>query len=145
MKSRELAKQQPGFYSIISILEPGLEVPTEVSQFSKAFLPLWFLDTEYAREGHIHPTIEHVESALTWSEGKENIVVACHAGISRSSAIAYLIQCKREHHPRLALKVLEPRRHHPNSLIVKHGSEILKEKAVLEEYYKWLTDAMPSW
>lgn len=143
--SCDLAREHPGRYNIVSILEPGIEVPMQVWDYAKECLPLHFHDIEYARDGYVHPTEEHVQKALDFASNKDELVVACHAGISRSSAIAYLIQCTKEHHPRLALKILKPFKHHPNSLIVKIGSELLKERAVLDEYYKWLREGVPAW
>lgn len=137
--SRELAQENPGRYNIISILEPDVpEAPEEIRNYSNNFLPLVFHDIEYVRDGYSEPKIEHVQEALSWAEGKDELVVACLAGISRSSAIAYLVQCTREYHPRLALKILTPLRHHPNSLIVKLGAEILKNSDIVDEYYRWL-------
>lgn len=136
-KSQELALSEPGKYNIISILEPNMEAPIEVSNCSKAYLPLNFHDIEYVLEGYVHPTEQHVQEALDWARNKDDLIVACRAGISRSSAIAYLIQCEREHHPRLATAILTLR-HHPNSLIVKLGSKLLKNPDILDEYYKWM-------
>jgi predicted protein tyrosine phosphatase len=143
-KSRELAANEPGKYNIISILEPDMEAPPEVSTHAKAYLPLNFHDIEYARQGYVHPTEQHVEDAIHWARGKDDLVVACRAGISRSSAIAYLIQCE-EHHPRLATAILTPLRHHPNSLIVKLGSKLLKNQDILDEYHRWMQESLPRW
>lgn len=143
--SRDIALANPGKHNIISILEPEMSVPAEIEQFSKSFLPLWFHDVEFVQAIYTTPPKEDVEKALAWSEGKDELVVACHAGISRSSAIAYLCQCKRVDHPRLALNILTPFRHHPNSLIVKIGAEILKDRVILDEYYKWMNTNGPKW
>jgi predicted protein tyrosine phosphatase len=74
---------------------------------------------------------------LKWAKGKNNIVVHCTAGISRSSAVAYLIACSRMH-PSEAIKILDPTRHSPNTLVLFHGIKILKDMAVFEHYKKWL-------
>ncbi len=77
---------------------------------------------------------------LKWAKGKNNIVVHCTAGISRSSAVAYLIACSRMH-PSKAIKILDPKQHSPNALVVFHGIKILKDMAVYEHYKKWLREA----
>jgi len=137
--SRELAEEHPGRFNIISILEPEiLEAPKEVREFSKSYIPLFFHDIEYKRHGYVEPKMEHVEKAIAFAEGKDDLIVACHAGISRSSAIAYLVQCTREEFPRQALRVLKPVKHYPNALIVKLGAELLKNDSILDEYYNWL-------
>ena len=74
---------------------------------------------------------------LKWAKGKDNIVVHCTAGISRSSAVAYLIACSRMH-PSKAIKILDPTLHSPNTLVIFHGIKILKDMAVFEHYKKWL-------
>lgn len=144
-KSRELTGYEPGKYNVVSILEPDMEAPPEVREHAKAYIKLNFHDIEYERQPYVHPTEEHVRAALDWARDKDDLVVACRAGISRSSAIAYLIQCEREHHPRLATAILVPLKHHPNSMIVKLGSKILKNDAILDEYYKWMQQSVPQW
>lgn len=144
-ESRRLCDYDPNKYNVVSILEPNMEAPKEVRDHAKEYIPLNFHDIEYERDGYVHPTREHIEAALDWAKDKDDLVVACRAGISRSSAIAYLIQCTREHHPRLATEILTPLRHHPNSMIVKLGAEILKDKAVLDEYHKWMQSNIPKW
>jgi len=139
--SRELVQEHPGRFNVVSILEPELlEAPKEIKEFAKDYLPLFFHDIEYKREGFVEPKYEHIEKALAWAEDKDELIVACQAGISRSSAVAYLIQCTREHHPRLALKILKPLKHHPNSLIVNLGADILKNDAIVDEYHNWLSE-----
>lgn len=136
--SKTLAHNNPGKYNIISIIEPDIKVPREVKEFAKDYLVLSFYDIEYAREdGFQGPTKEHVAKALSWAENKDDLVVACAAGISRSSAIAYLIQCTREPHPKLATGVWRSN-HYPNGLIVKLGAELLEDKRILDEYHNWL-------
>ena len=77
---------------------------------------------------------------LKWAKGKNNIVVHCTAGISRSSAIAYLIACSRMPASE-AIKILNPNIHSPNTLVVFHGIKILKDMTIYEHYKKWLRKA----
>jgi predicted protein tyrosine phosphatase len=110
----------------------------EVAKNAKSYLWLRFDDIEFSRTGYIAPDKQRIKEALDWAKDKESILVACLAGISRSSAIAYLIQCMREDHPKDALKILAKRIHHPNSLIVKLGAEILEDGRIIDEYRDWL-------
>ncbi|WP_366535685.1 hypothetical protein, partial [Streptococcus pneumoniae] len=83
------------------------------------------------------PTKEHVTKAINWCQDKENIMFACHMGISRSSAMAYVCACN-EFDPEDAIGVLKLGYHTPNQLIVKLGSEILENKKVWLTYLEWL-------
>ncbi|HCE46440.1 MAG TPA: hypothetical protein DET40_23090 [Lentisphaeria bacterium] len=95
-----------------------------------------FDDIKVPEEGWIVPELEHVRRILGWAEERENIAVHCTAGISRSSAIAYLIACQRSS-PKQAVKVLDPAKHAPNRLIIKLGMDVLGDEAVMLEYIKW--------
>lgn len=145
VESRKLVDYDPHKFNVISILEPNMEPPDEIKKFAKEYIPLNFHDIEYERTPYVHPTEDHVRAALDWGKDRDDLIVACQAGISRSSAIAYLIECGRVAHPRLATAILTPLRHHPNQLIVKLGSKILKNQTILDEYYKWMQASLPRW
>ncbi|MFA6292822.1 MAG: dual specificity protein phosphatase family protein [Victivallales bacterium] len=99
-----------------------------------------FDDIESPDPGFKVVTRPKVMRILKWAKDKDNVVVHCTAGISRSSAIAYLIACSRMH-PSEAIKILDPKRHSPNALVVFHGIKVLKDMAVYEHYKKWLRKA----
>ena len=80
---------------------------------------------------------EQVRRILEWSEGKNKIAVHCHMGISRSSAIAYLIACTRMP-VKKALEILDPSIHEPNRHIVYLGASILGRESVYRECMDWL-------
>jgi protein-tyrosine phosphatase len=69
------------------------------------------------------PTYLNVKNILDWTKDKcnENIIVHCTMGISRSSAIAYLINYQRLQIASHAIELLDPKRHAPNKLICRHG------------------------
>ena len=88
------------------------------------------------------PTHEHVRDMVAWGHGRENLLVHCHAGISRSTATAWGIAISngfneeeafhtlRANHPMTSHRswwkdkqgetVLYKRTFSPNELIVKH-------------------------
>jgi hypothetical protein len=82
------------------------------------------------------PTARNIKEALAWSEGKTELIVACHAGISRSSATAYVI-ASRVLGPKDALGILEQGHHWPNRLIVYLGSKLLKDDKIWDEFVNW--------
>lgn len=79
----------------------------------------------------------HVRRILEWSVGKRKIAVHCHMGISRSSAIAYLIACARMPEDK-ALGVLDFGIHFPNRHIVLLGAVLLGRESVYHKYMDWL-------
>lgn len=83
------------------------------------------------------PTYEHVAEMLDWGKTRNNILVHCHAGISRSTATAWGISIAHGHDPKEAIASLyeahpvtygfwddpmipEKRTFSPNRLIVNH-------------------------
>jgi predicted protein tyrosine phosphatase len=63
--------------------------------------------------------------------------VSCHAGVSRSSALAYVVRC-RDWSPGEAIRVLTPGWHRPNELVVRLGAELLRDPAVYATYAAWM-------
>lgn len=125
-------------YNIISIRTPGEEDQIEqLFQLYKdnyaSVLPITFDDIEYEAEHMTPPAKEHIKEILDWSKGKSDLLVHCRAGISRSSAVAYLIGCL-DSSPKEAIKVLDPLLHWPNKLMVELGAEVLRNPDILETY-----------
>jgi predicted protein tyrosine phosphatase len=101
------------------------------------------------------PTIKKVEEALNWGKKRDNILVHCHAGISRSTATAWGISIAHGHDPEDALHALidahpityeydgtpTRRTFAPNGLIVKHLETIFgypkKSLSDLIPYPEW--------
>lgn len=89
------------------------------------------------QEGRVGgPTLLLVQSILDFAQANRPTVVACAAGISRSSAIAFLIECLSKP-PEEAAKVWTLGKHHPNELILKYGVDILGEHIVpvIKDYF----------
>jgi predicted protein tyrosine phosphatase len=76
-------------------------------------------------DGLVMPSRELIESVLKFAMGRDNIIVHCTAGVSRSSAIAFLVECQRIGDPIEAVKILNPLIHYPNMTIVDIGGEVL--------------------
>lgn len=99
-----------------------------------------FDDIEFPREGQAVVEPEQVELILAWAKNKKNIAVHCTAGISRSSAIAYLIACSKMPASE-AIKILNPDCHCPNDLVLYYGIKVLNDISVYDEYMKWIRKA----
>jgi len=125
---------QPGQLDTIIITDPNWPLPHFVPDMAKDYLHMQFVDTCDVMHPHC-PKTEHVQQMLEWAEGRERLLICCHAGVSRSSATALLIATK-EGGLNEAFRVLTPGWHHPNRLILKIG-DILLNKPVYEAYKAW--------
>ena len=86
------------------------------------------------------PQREHLEAVLEYAEGKSPLLVHCAAGISRSSAVAYVIACNRVS-PQEALGVLSPKLHWPNDRIVRLGADLLGNPEMVSAMTAWRENA----
>ncbi len=83
---------------ILSLLSPNQDTPREIRAAPAAKLHLSFNDITEARPDLIMPSAAIIEDILVFSRswsGEQPLLVHCWAGISRSSAAAYLIACDR--------------------------------------------------
>jgi predicted protein tyrosine phosphatase len=139
-------------YNVIFITNPGdpfyrPEMHDLIIHAQKA-LVCQFHDVEFDREkdnapywGYIGPTKKDIETIIEFAKNKDDLIVSCHAGVSRSSASAFVIVCSQEN-PKEALKILDKRRHDPNNLIIKHGSEILGKPEMIDIIQQFKFDMM---
>lgn len=93
-------------------------------------------DVDFPRKTQVAPSLESVKKALDWSQGRDKLICCCHAGVSRSSATAYLIAA-REWGPKTALCVLKPQKHWPNRMIVHLGSQLLNDPLIWDTFVDW--------
>lgn len=84
----------------------------------------------------ILPKKEHIELVLEWTANKNRFIVCCHAGISRSAALAYIIMCNYVS-PIEAVKLWDKERHYPNDLIIRLGSQVLNNHEIWTVYQDW--------
>jgi len=90
------------------------------------------------------PSLEDVRKAIEWCKGKKQVMVHCYAGMSRSSALAYVIACSQmpvDH----ALQVINLKVHCPNDLIVSLGSQILDNKKMVKKLEKKEKQTRQQW
>lgn len=123
-------------YHTIAIVNPGEEIPEDIIKYSTSCIKLSFHDIESPVDGCIMPKKEDINKVLIWSDNKEKILVTCNTGISRASALGYVISCKNI----ITTKCLVPIKHYPNRLIVHYGAELLNNNFVFMEYVKWLKE-----
>lgn len=105
-----------------------------------------FRDITYGKDA---PSIHHIESAIEWGQNQEDLLVHCHAGMSRSTATAWGISIARgadplesflllkdaqpvESDPRWGIKEPYQREFIPNRLIVTYLEKIFGIYNLLE-------------
>src|SRR5262252_5539484 len=130
----EALSSRPKGLDAIIITDPHWPVPPYVPDLANDYLHMRFVDTPDPANPQC-PTVEHVREMLEWAAGRNNLLICCHAGVSRSSATALLI-ASREVGMEEGFGVLVPGLHHPNRLILKHGSALLG-LPVYETYKEW--------
>jgi predicted protein tyrosine phosphatase len=108
-------------------------VLTEATEY--VHLPVDDMD-HYEFKQHNPPDAKDVKACLDFGRDKRKLVVSCSAGISRSSATAYLI-ASEAFGPGKALNLLQ-NKHQPNRLIVYIGSKLLGEETIWTKYVDWM-------
>src|SRR6516225_5723004 len=105
-------------HPIIAIGEPqDNDVDDKITRHANNCLCLKFHDIEFERPGYETVTDEQISHAIDWAKDKDDLIVACRVGRSRSSAMAYIIACSKEK-PEDAILVLDMFLHQPNRLII---------------------------
>lgn len=116
--------------TLVSLLGHDARFETPASIAPRRHLRIGMSDISAAREGHVTPQAEHVRRLVEFVDGSEDaIVLHCYAGVSRSTAAAYVLACAhapagREAEIAAHLRELSPTAT-PNPLIVQLGDELL--------------------
>lgn len=124
--------------------EPVPGVEEALQGRSRAMLRLYFHDAVNPWPDVNLPTADHVTRALAWAQDRPQLIVTCAAGISRSSALAYLLWC-RALPPEEALLQLNQDRHMPNELVVRLGAEALGNPAIFSTFAEWREATLQLW
>lgn len=141
--TREVLASAPGRWHVVLITNTGVSELPGFRGLAADLLHLQFDDIVTPQARLIAPSEDHVRRAMEWADGRTPLLVSCTGGVSRSSALAYVLACCREHHPRLAANILTPLHHYPNEAVVRHGAAVLGDRAVLDEYHRWLRSPLP--
>ncbi|MDD7911219.1 protein-tyrosine phosphatase family protein [Pseudovibrio exalbescens] len=121
------------FSALISLMSPSMVFQVPGSAARLPHLTLRFNDIPEEREGYVAPAPQHVVELLRFAQThitKGPVLVHCWAGISRSTAAAYLIACARNEPGQEAnladrLRTLAPSAT-PNPLLVKYADQLLE-------------------
>ena len=134
---KELMKAEPKQHEVLHYTGAGEGPVQEVKDHAKEWFHIAADDLDhYNLKMHFPPTANNIAEALEWSKNRTELIVACQAGISRSSATAYVIAA-RVLGPEAALDILEKGYHWPNRLIVYLGSKLLKNDEIWDRFVDW--------
>jgi predicted protein tyrosine phosphatase len=106
--------------------------PTPPALRSEHHLRLTFHDIAAPIDGYTHPTEAHVAEILAFAQAWDRrapLLIHCWAGISRSTAAAYMTACalypdRDEHDLARALRTASPTAT-PNALMIAHADSLL--------------------
>jgi predicted protein tyrosine phosphatase len=129
--------------AVISALDPGTRAPRPEGVSPEKHLELFFEDVSL-EDARGAPKINDVKRALDFVaklDPDDVLVIHCHAGISRSAAIAFLVAAREFGDAKAALESLVAIRRLalPNLLIAAHGSKLLGDESMLsvvEDFHK---------
>lgn len=124
------------YIPVVAIGETFGNEVEQITSIAKDFICVKFDDIEIARPGYTTVNESQIKKILKWAENKDDFIVACRAGISRSSAIAYLIVAEKTS-PEEAIKILDMAWHQPNPLVVEVGAKVIGNQKIQEVYNQW--------
>jgi len=127
---------RPGEFHVLVITDFGYPFPEEIRGLCGDVLHLAFDDACFPSGLHQLADLASVQKGIAWAEGREKLLIACHAGISRSAAFAFLIACT-DRPPDQALSILDPWKHRPNDLVVLLGAMALGNPRIWETFLEW--------
>lgn len=126
----KILSEHPKEYHLVYITDPvdlGCDHRyREAISKAKSSIVCLFRDIDLNETGKYPPTAAMVKKVIDWSNNKDQILVCCFSGISRASAMAYNIACKKFVLPEASIAILDYNKHLPNLLVVQLGSDVLK-------------------
>jgi len=126
---RKILTEKPNFYNVILIASSDWEI-FDLEPLCKDYLTVYFSDV-ITSEREDAPQLEQVKEAIEWGLDKDNLLISCAAGISRSPAIAYLINSQLFDD---GLSAIDVNKHRPNQLILHYGNQILGKNVASKVY-----------
>lgn len=135
----------------VSLLSPGDEFPQIDGIAPDRHHRVHVNDIREPLDGLVTPNGDHVRGLVGFLEGwsgDEPLLVHCWAGISRSTATAFIAACLRnpqadEHEIALALRAASPTAF-PNTLIVAHADDILGRRGRMSAAVGAMAEGQPA-
>lgn len=92
----EATVRATGAQTMVTLLSPGTDVERPLAIARSRHLHLMVSDIVDATDGHVVPERSHVDDYLDFVRGWDQrapLLVHCYAGVSRSTAAAYMAVC----------------------------------------------------
>jgi len=132
------------------MVEPHVETPESIAR--DRHLRLCVHDIAEAVEGSVAPDEGHIANLLGFARSWDRsapFLVHCWAGISRSTAAAYILLCDLHgpgHEDKIA-KGLRLRAPHaqPNRLMIRHADSLLDREGRMIAAVEAMGEARPAW
>jgi predicted protein tyrosine phosphatase len=135
---------------VLSVLaDPVVETPKGIAP--ERHLQISMHDIFEPADDMVAPSRDHIAHILSFGRGwdrSEPFLVHCWAGISRSTAAAYILLCDM-HGPGHELTIAKALRFHaphaqPNSLMLRHADVLLGRRSAMIEAVQSLGEAVPA-
>ena len=132
--------RETGARSLLTLINEGTRVPRPREIDASRHLFVSISDIVVAQDGHVLPTEEHVAQVIDFVRGwdrREPLVIHCYAGVSRSTAAAYIAACVVDE-DRTELEIARELRDRsptatPNALLVAVADTMLKREGRMIE------------
>jgi predicted protein tyrosine phosphatase len=128
---------------LVTLLSPEHMIETPEGFLSERHLRLAMNDVAEARDSEMPPAVEHIDHLLTFGRGwsaEAPLLVHCWAGISRSTAAAYILLCDRLG-PGSETEIAQSLRYRaphacPNPLMIRLADRLLERNGRMIEAVK---------
>ncbi|NQT13566.1 MAG: dual specificity protein phosphatase family protein [Planctomycetes bacterium] len=131
-----LLEHEPLKWDALVVLDAKVIATDFVQSHTRKHLFLRFDDIERPTGNRRLVTSDQLARGLEFAKDSSRLLISCRAGQSRSAALAYLIAC-RDLGVDAAQKMIDPKRHVPNRLVVSLGAALLDVPDVLDAFHRW--------
>jgi predicted protein tyrosine phosphatase len=146
----ETVRRHRPSHLVTLMVEPFVVTPEAVHP--DRHLRIGVHDVVETAEGTIAPQRAHIAEMLAFTKGWDRsapLLVHCWAGISRSTAAAYIVSCDlhgsgHENQIARALRLLAPHAQ-PNILMIRHADQLLGREGRMIAAVQAMGEARPSW
>lgn len=146
----ETVRRHRPSHLVTLMIEPFVETPTAIRP--DRHLRIGVHDVTEPAEGSIAPEPNHIADMLAFAKNWDRtapFLVHCWAGISRSTAAAYIVLCDLHGpgHELYIARALRFRAPHaqPNRLMIRHADQLLRREGRMIAGVEAMGEARPSW
>jgi len=146
----ETVRRHRPSHLVTLMVEPFVVTPDTIR--ADRHLRIGIHDVVEAAEGTVAPHEDHIAGMLTFAKGWDRtapLLVHCWAGISRSTAAAYILLCDLHgpgHEARIAETLRASAPHaQPNRLMISHADRLLSREGRMIGAVEAMGEARPSW